>query len=164
MVSLLRSRASILGAVVSAGALLAVSVPAAFAWEGPITEGPPALTEDSPTGYFVWHNTDGFHLRTHGPAAEHKFVARLHTDGKFTDVDAVKLEKDDKLKIKDDGHTLVLRFHTYDGFDGVNFHIDGGHKLRLNLKLDGKEAPLSSIYLGEDGAHPKSDPFTIDRR
>lgn len=160
----LGSRASVMGAIVGASALLATTVPSALAWEGPITDGQPTLTEDSPTGYYLWHNNDGFHLRTHGPQSEHVFVARLHTKGRFTDVDRVRLERDDKVRVKNDGHTLILKFHTFDGFDGVNFHVEGGEKLRLNLKIDGKEAPLSSIFLGDDLAHPGSDPFTLERR
>ncbi len=63
----------------------------------------------------------------------------------------------------DGGHTLLLRFHTYDGIDGVNFRVNGGEHLRFNLHLDGKLIGTDDVYLGADGRHPASNPFTIER-
>lgn len=126
-------------------------------------DGQPAFTPDSPTGYYLWHDENGMHLHTHGPGAHHNFVARLHTDGIFTDVDTVRLESRDDYAILDGGHTLVIRFNTYDATDGVNFRIQGGDWLRLRLELDGRLIPTDHIFLGVDGKHPASNPFTIRR-
>ncbi len=141
--------------------LLALSV-SAFAWSDDL-EGHPTLTHDNPVGYYLWHNGDGLHLRTHGPGDEHLFVARLHTDGTFENVDAVRLESVDNYAVTDGGHTLLLRFHTYDWTDGLNFNIRGGSYLRLNLRLDGAAIATDSIFLGDDGHHPASNPFTLQR-
>jgi hypothetical protein len=54
-------------AILMAVALLVSFPMAAFAWPGG-TEGAPALTHSSPMGYYLWHDGDGLHLRTHGPA------------------------------------------------------------------------------------------------
>jgi len=39
----------------------------------------------------------------------------------------------------------------------------GGSYVRYNLKLDGQDVPATSIYLGKDGDHPASNPFTLER-
>jgi len=126
------------------------------------TAGAPATNDASPVGYYLWHDDGVYHLRTHGPGAEHRFVARLKTNGTFQDVDKAMLEKDDRVTVKDDGHMMVLRFQTYGAWDGVDFRVDGGEHVNLNLKLDGQEISTANIFLGSGGAHPATDPFTIE--
>ena len=154
-------RKQILAALLATGALLVALVPAASAATLARVEGAPTLTDGSPTGYYIWHNDDGFHLRTHGPGAQHDFDAVLSTTGTFENVSVVKLEADDRVDVADGGHKLVIHFHTYDLTDGVNFTIRDGDKLRLNLRLDDKPAATTDIYLGEKGLHPKHNPFSI---
>ena len=150
-----------LGALVAAGAMLIALVPAAAAAPLSNAEGAPTITDDRPTGYYIWHSDDGFHLRTHGPAAEHDFQAVLRTDGTFENVDVVKLEAGDTVDVTDGGHRMVIHFHTFDFTDGVNFTVRDGKKLHFNLKLDGKKAPTDQIFLGAQGKHPKKNPFTV---
>ena len=135
-----------LTAIAAGSALLLASVPAAFAWQGPIADGNPDIDHDSPTGYYIWHNDSGFHLRTHGPNARHDFVARLHTDGTFEDVDVVRLEERDSVQVLDGGHELLIEFHTFDFTDGVNFRINGGDHLRFALRLDGRLISPERIF------------------
>ena len=150
-----------LAALLAAVALLATLVPITEA--APLTDadGAPNVTDNSPTGYFIFHDENGFHLRTHGPKAEHDFRAVLHTKGTFENVDPIRLEQADTVDITDGGHRMVLHFHTFDGIDGVNFTVNGGDKLHLKLEMDGKLAPTNQIYLGPQGKHPKQNPFTI---
>ncbi len=155
-------KARVLLATLGAFALFAIASISAFAWTGDL-DGHPNLTKDNPVGYYIWHNEDGLHLRTHGPGDEHYFTARLRTDGMFEKVEAVRLENKDNYEILDNGHLLVLRFHTYDFTDGLNFRVQGGTKLHFNLHLDRKPIATESIYLGDDGNHPATNPFTITR-
>ncbi len=143
-------------------ALFAAAAASVFAWSGDV-QGAPKMDETTPTGYYIWHNDDGWHLRTHGPGDDHNFVARLHTDGVFADVDSVRLESADNFAVTDAGHTILLRFHTYNWTDGLNFRVVGGSYVRFNLGLDGQEISTDSIFLGEDGQHPDSNPFVIHR-
>lgn len=149
-----------LSALLAVGALLAVLVPSASAASLKAVDGAPTITEDSPVGYYIWRD-DGFHLRTHGPGAQHDFDAVLKTRGVFENVDVVKLEGDDSVNVTDGGHRLVIHFRTFDATDGVNFTIRDGEKVRLNLRLDDKPAATSEIFLGVKGRHPKHNPFTI---
>jgi hypothetical protein len=149
-----------LAAIVAVGAALITLVPAASAAGLKAAEGAPTITEDSPTGYYIWRD-DGFHLRTHGPGAQHDFDAVLRTRGVFENVDVVKLEADDSVNVVDGGHKMIIHFRTFGATDGVNFTIRDGEKLRLNLKLDDRPAATSEIFLGVKGRHPKHNPFTI---
>jgi hypothetical protein len=143
------------------GALLLAAAPAVSAAPLSRAEGAPNITDNSPTGYYIFHNDDGFHLRTHGPGAEHDFDAVLHTDGTFENVDVVKLEADDRVDVTDGGHRMIIHFHTFDLTDGVNFTVREGERLRLDLKLDDQPAATSQIFLGAQGKHPKHNPFSI---
>jgi hypothetical protein len=156
-------RSRLVAALAAGSALMLASVPAAFAWQGPVADGAPDLNHDSPTGYYIWHNDNGFHLRTHGPNARHDFDARLTTDGTFEDVDVVRLESRDGVQVLDGGHELTIHFNTFDATDGVNFRIDGGERLRLALRLDGQLIGTERIFLGHFGAHPERNPFVLRR-
>lgn len=143
--------------------LLATAVAPAFAWAGYLQGDPDNMGDDAPQGYYVWHNDNGWHIRTHGPDEEHHFTARLHTDGVFTGVDPMHFEDVDRYAVTDGGHTLTVNFRTFDRWDGVNFRVAGGDCLRFNLQLNGEEIPTDSIFLGDSGRHPDSDPFRVCR-
>jgi hypothetical protein len=154
--------------IIASGALLIASAPAAFAQSSTtpaaqpaVVEGMPNIDLNAPTGYYLWRDGDGFHLRTHGPATEHDFDATLHTDGTFENVDSLKLEDGDRVNILDGGQTLALHFHTYDLTDGVNFTIRGGTRVRLDLRLDGSAGATDQIFIGSAARNPKHNPFTI---
>ncbi|HLH74594.1 MAG TPA: hypothetical protein VKX96_15000 [Chloroflexota bacterium] len=149
-------------AVLAALSLLFGLSLSAFAATGPL-EGTPTIADNAPTGYYIWHNDDGYHLRTHGPGAEHDFTARVHTNGIFEDVSPFRLESGDTFDVVDGGHTLLLHFHTYDGTDGVNFRIRGGEYVRFRLDLDGQLISTNNIFLGPTGSHPATNPFQLDR-
>src|SRR5581483_11478427 len=154
-------RKQLFAALIATGALILALAPMASAAELSSAEGAPSINDDSPTGYYIWHNDDGFHLRTHGPKAEHDFDAELRTDGVFENVDVVRLEAGDKVDVVDGGHSMVIHFHTFDFTDGVNFTIRDGNRLRFNLKIDDKLAPTDQIFLGAQGRHPKHNPFVV---
>ncbi len=151
-----------LAALFATGALLIALVPGVSAAPLSAAEGAPNITTPSPTGYYIWHSDDGWHLRTHGPGAEHVFDGVLHSDsGTFEDVNVVKLEADDNVYVTDGGHTLVVHFHTFDGEDGVNFRVKDATDIHVDLKLDGQPAALTQIFLGIQAVNPKHNPFTI---
>ena len=152
-------------ALIATGALLLAITPAAFAAPAtpktPVAEGTPTIDDSRPMGYYIFHNDDGFHLRAHGPGAEHVFDAVLRTKGTFENVDVVKLEKDDHVDLLDGGHKLVIHFHTFNLTDGVNFTVKGGERVRFNLKVDDEHIATSNIFLGAKGVHPKHNPFSL---
>jgi len=149
-------------AILTALSLLFGASMSAFAASGPL-EGTPTIANSAAAGYYIWHNDDGYHLRTHGPGADHLFTARLHTNGTFENVQPVLLESGDSYAVTDGGHTLLLHFHTYNGIDGVNFRIRGGEYVRFHLDLNDQLISTSNIFLGLNGSHPATNPFQVDR-
>lgn len=163
-------RTELIASLITAGTLLTASATATFAQTAPSDIGRladhdpgPALTASSPVGYYLWHNDDGYHLVSHGPGDQHHFVAVLRTGGTFTNVDPRSLEPGDTVQVLDNGHELRFDAHTFGGFDGVHFRIDGGEHLLVNLRLDSQEIDTGSIYLGSAETHPAADPFVLDR-
>lgn len=141
------------------GILMAAALPA-FADDGSTTNEPDIVADGRPAGYYIWHNENGWHLRTHGPDLdEHHFTARIHTDGTFRSVEGVTLEDRDYYVVADRGHALGINFHTYNGVDGMNFRLDGSSCIRFNLMLDGQPIPTDQIFLGKDKDNPDQNPF-----
>ena len=154
-------RSKVLALLFASTALLALAVPA-LAWQDRL-EGNPGVTDSSALGYYVWHDSDGLHLRTHGPGSEHVFSARFHTDGVITNLSPVRAESDDQNYLENGGHDLVIHYHTYDGIDGVNFTIDGGTVLTGAADLDSLPISTTNIFLGASEDNPLHNPFTLPR-
>ena len=154
-------RKSILASAFAVAALLLTLAPVASAAPLSSTEGTPNDTDSSPTGYYIFHNDDTFHMHTHGPGNEHNFDGVLHTDGTFDNVTVLHLENGDRADVTDGGHTLVLHFHTFGATDGVDFTVRGAERMHLNLKLDNQPAATDQIFLGPQGRHPEHNPFTL---
>ena len=66
------------------------------------------------------------------------------------------------VKVTDGGHKLVVKFHTYDSMDGVNFRVTGD-RISFKLSENGNLVPRSHIFVGADGDHPADNPFAIHR-
>ncbi len=139
----------------------------ATAVDDPSTESMQGVDSDAdrdgrPVGYYIGRTDDGrFRLRSHGPNVRHRFTAVLRTDGKFVNVETVRLEAGDGVRVSDDGHTLRYDVHTFDGLDGVDFRIEGGDVVTFHLELNGSLIDTDRIYLGAADAHPAHNPFRI---
>lgn len=148
--------------VVAIGAtvfLAAQAASPALAWSDRLEGKPENLEAGGDLGFYFWHDEQGLHLRTTGPGERHHFTAEIHTPGEVRNVRLVRLEGDDGFLIRDGGHTLDLRFETWDGIDGVDFTIEGGRHMTIVMKRDGERIDTEEIYLGEDGQHPARNPF-----
>lgn len=150
-------------AVLSALALMAITSVAVSATTNASLDEE-GIPSEKPTGFYLWHDEGGFHLRTHGPDAEHNFMASLQTDGLFTDVEGLRNEWGDNVKVLDEGRLLRLSFLTFGDRDGVNFRIRNGTELRVTLWLDGEAMDPKSVFLNATTTmddHPATNPFTI---
>jgi hypothetical protein len=143
-----------------AGVLFATAAPA-VAQEPDALAGTPEIRPNAPTGYYIWRDADGINLRTHGPRGHNHFVAVLHTDGVFRDVELVAGEPRDTVRVTNGGHTLIMDVHTYDGRDGVNFRVSGGQWLSFHLELDDRLIPTDHIFLGSMQSHPDHNPWVV---
>lgn len=135
----------------------------AFAWDGWV-QGNPDQLEHGAKGYFVWHNAEGWHLRTHDDPNGAVFSGRIRTNGTFHDVDLVRAESTEHLSVGDGGHVIHFRFKTYDHLDGLNFRVEGGSEITFDLETNGHQTARRHIFIGDAGRHPGHNPFTLERR
>ncbi len=134
-------------------------------WAARIQGRPESLDAGSTRGWYFWHDDNGLHLVTTTPSDRvHYFTAVLTSTGTFRDIDKMRLENVDDVKVSDNGHRLVVKFHTHDGIDGVNFHLAGGDAVRLHLDQGGQTIDPSNIFLGRFSVHPDHNPFTVRRQ
>jgi hypothetical protein len=134
-------------------------------WPDWIQGRPASLEAGGTAGWYFWHDDDGLHVRTTTPSdRDHVFTATLGTNGRFTDVDKVRLEDADDIRLSADHQHLELKFHTHDGIDGVDFRIAGGDRLRLEFNEGGEPIDPANIFVGRLSLHPESNPFVVRRR
>jgi hypothetical protein len=144
-------------------------------WRGPDginVEGRPRGLDAGDRGsVYLWHNADGWHLRTTDITndAHHYTGAIALSDGaRFTSFAPVRLEHGDRVWV-DGTNTLHYDFTTYNGVDGINFTVsacDGArdHELmRFTMDINGHEDDPSRIALGANKQHPDSATFTVTR-
>ncbi len=116
-------------------------------------------------GVRVFHDATGWHVRvTHNTLHDRVFSGEIATRGALVDVHAVRLEKNDYLKVGADHHTLVFRFNNYGGVDGFDFATHCAPALEFGFASDGHVLAPSRISIGAGGHSPAHDPFVIERR
>ena len=135
-------------------------------------EGAPAGFDAGDVGRtYVWHDSDGWHLRTtDARPGPHHYSGTITTSpgAKFVDVAKVRLEPGDKLFV-DDHQVLHYAFTTFDAIDGVNFRVsacdsDRSHEqLTFALQKNDRGDDPALIDLGVHRTHPGTDPFTAHR-
>ncbi|PZS19012.1 MAG: hypothetical protein DLM60_10820 [Pseudonocardiales bacterium] len=146
--------------------------------DGPWT-GAGASVEGRPSGFdagdagrtYVWHDSDGWHLRTtDARPGPHQYSGTITASpgARFLDVVKVRFEPGDRLWV-DDHNTVHYSFTTYQGIDGIDFKVsacDGDRDreiLGFFLQRNGHDDDPSTIDLGAGRHHPGSDPFTVHR-
>lgn len=149
--------------------LLAVAVfacGAAFAAD-PDPQGEPTKMEGGKVqSWYVWHDKDGWHVRTTTKKMEHQFSGTVRvTGGQFKEVTASKLEQNKAVKdwwvLEDKDRTLKFDFKTNGAMDGIDFTLGGkADDITFTLKIDGEDK-TERIFIGKDSAHPKSNTFVM---
>ena len=151
-------------AIVGALTGLAIIVGAAFAWNGHVDGKPVAFEAGGTDGYYLWHNDDGFHLRTTDSAGVFEYSGVLRTNGTFTNLKLVKAEADDRADLLDGGKVIQFRFKTAEGIDGLDVQVVGASRIHVLLDRNGKHVDPANIFLGENGVHPDNNPFWLNDR
>ena len=138
-------------------------------WPGYV-QGRPDGFDAQDDGVYMWHNPKGgWAIRVSHPVLPGKanrvvFTGTVTTAGHIGHVTRVRDEKDDVVKVTNNGHTLAFRFVNYGAVDGVDFTTSCTPGLRVGLKADRTSVPTKFIHLGDKKVNPGSDPFLIRRR
>ncbi len=135
----------------------------AFMSWGPSYNGEPAML--NPThirGTFVWHDQNGFHLRTTTNGEHHVFSGTVHSNGSFKDINDRFFKDKDYYHFKD-RDTIDFQFTTDGRTVGIDFNVADGDYIAFELYMDGNKINPMDIYVGKDGWHPGDYKFTVDR-
>jgi hypothetical protein len=124
---------------------------------------PTMLKPNHILGAFVWHDQDGFHLRTTAIRDEqHVFSGTIHTNGYFKDVDD-RLFKDKDYYHLTDRDMIDFQFTTDGRSVGIDCDVADGDYMDVEIYIDGQKISPMDIYVGQDGWHPNDYKFTLDR-
>ena len=118
---------------------------------------------------FVWHDADGWHLRsTDATPGPHHYTGTITPSpgASLVDIRAVRLDPQDRFVVGQDG--LHYSFTTHEGVDGVDFRVTGCRReapesLTFALRKDDHGDDPQLIDVGDTGRHPDTDPFTVRR-
>ncbi len=133
-------------------------------WPKWIDGVPDGIDPHTTAATYMWHNSDGFHIRvTHRTDNRRTFSGQLTTAGIFVNTSAVRLERGDQFQVSPDKHSITFLFKNYGGIDGVNFHTRCAPSLHIAFQSDGKTTNPNHIVIGRNNRHPKNNPFTIVR-
>jgi hypothetical protein len=146
----------------------------ATAWTGAISpQGrPDALDAGDAGAVYVWHDEDGWHIRTtdQRPVDHHYTgtIRLLPATESFVDIRPVRDERDDHVTV-DANNVLHYDFHTFASIDGVDFRVTCGdrrpnvrERLGFHTEFDGH--PISDrVRIGDSKRSPKSADFGFVR-
>ena len=144
-------------------------------WIGPVNpEGrPDGLDAGDAGAVYVWHDGDGWHIRTTDKRpTDHHYTGSVHLskNGSFTDLHPVRDEKDDRVSVDGD-NTLRYDFHTFASIDGVDFRVScpsqqgtdvERQRLTFHALFDGK--PIADrVRIGDSKQSPRTATFAFTR-
>jgi len=125
--------------------------------------GRPAFTAGQSRGYFIWNDSDGWHVRWTTRKKRHVFSGTIRCDGAFEHVRAVSKDRKDFIK-KINHRTIRFDAVAHGGMDGVDFKLTpSARAVTFDLIIDGHRASPHEVRIGRHGKRPESVPFTIQR-
>jgi hypothetical protein len=136
------------------------TVPAQF-------QGKPAtLKAGLPLGYWVWHDTAGWHLAaTHAGKAKVVLTGVIRTSNPMH-ATGVKLEHGlhgDRWVIGPNHKTLTFRFTNYGGLDALRISADCSATVSFALYANGHKVAPERIHLGSAAVAATANPVVMTR-
>jgi hypothetical protein len=126
--------------------------------------GAPDVDAGAASGYRIWHDDDGWHLRvTHPGTASVVFTGSVHS-GQPISWHAYRLEPQDTVTTSADHRTVTFRLVNHGRLDGIDLTDRCAIHTGFELYRAGSRVPVSDVWLGKRGAHPAAVPFTELRR
>ncbi len=133
-------------------------------WQDRVQGAPAGLDGGDLAGDYLWHSSDGFHLRvTHHGDGRDVFTGVIRSSAPMA-AKAVRLEGNDAFALSADRLTLTYRFYDYGHIDGVDFHTDCAARVVVGgLTVNSDRLGPDHVYLGAHKVHPEHTPFVIVR-
>jgi hypothetical protein len=128
-----------------------------------ITGRPADFKAGLPSGYWIWKDNAGWHLRvTHKPGTKAVYAGTIRTSAPMT-VIRVRDEARDKVWRSADRKTTAFKLVNHGGIDGLDFTPRCSERVTFTLTVNGKAIDPQKIHLGDTAAHPEAGTFTISR-
>jgi hypothetical protein len=129
-----------------------------------VVVGDPGTKAGAESGFRVWHDGAGWHLRATHPGDDAlPFSGVIHSGQPIT-ATGFRLEKGDTMTVGADRHTVTFALVNHGGLDGIDFTDRCAIHTTFTLRRSGHQVSATSIYLGTHGGHPTSNPFMVERR
>jgi hypothetical protein len=114
-------------------------------------------------GYWIWHDTTGWHLRaTHASTARTVFTGVITATNPMTTV-KVRDEAHDRVVRSADRRTTTFRFTNYGGVDGLDLTAGCSATVTFRLYADGALVAPSRIHLGARATAATANPLRVTR-
>jgi hypothetical protein len=130
-------------------------------WPASVQVQPASYKVGGTAGYSIWHDRNGWHLRTTTPSTETTvFSGRIVSEGNIKAIRVYRNETADSVKVS--GNVMTFSFKTHNHVDGIDFLVGCTARLRFALSTNGRPTPVRRIWLGKHG-HAPGNPFIIHR-
>jgi hypothetical protein len=124
-------------------------------------KGKPVIEAGKQSGYFIWQDSEGLHLRWTAAEKPLLFTGRIDLDKPMKEMSRVRENVGGWAKSH--GNRIILFSSTVraSDVDGIDLKVPGGRKAQLLLDIDGKPPAPEQILLGEKSANPKGLPLHL---
>ena len=124
-------------------------------------EGRPAAHTDA-TGVYLWHTTDGWHLRVNDPGPDRAvFTGTVRVDGQVVSVGRHLEQRGEGVVTRTATGVVGFRFTNYGGVDGLDLATRCTSHLTVRVRVGGHAVDASHVWIGADGHHPAAVPTRI---
>jgi len=128
-----------------------------------VTGAPASFRARLSRGYWIWHDTTGWHLRvTHATSARTVFTGVITATNPMTTV-RVRDERRDTVVRSADRRTTTFRLTNYGGVDGLDVTAGCSSTVTFRLLADGHLVTPSRIHLGAKAAAATTNPLRVTR-
>ncbi len=143
-----------------AGLAMCSALPAAAAWDNQV-EGRPVFKAGRSTGYVMWHDPAGWHMRVTTRGKAHRFHGSITSSGEVTWFRRVNCENNDVVT-KAGGRTIRFDLKAAGGADGIDFRVKGD-LLTFKPRVDNRAAAVSQVRLGRNMRRASTIPLVVKR-
>lgn len=122
---------------------------------------PKGMGPTAASGFYIWQDDKGWHLRTIAGSQKHKFEGEITCEG--GSLNEVKQYRDEAVKwFTVEGNKVKIALDSDKNIDGLDFQVSGG-SLTFDLRVDDR-AEVSAIKVGANSESPSGVPFTIQAK
>ena len=128
-------------------------------------KGRPALRAGMDTGYYLWRDYNGFHLRCTTKNGNARFSGRMtiRGEGSFSRLYSFSAEESDHVQ-RTTPKRIEFDFRTAEDLDGFDVRANHVKKILVELYINNRRARPTQINLGRRSSHPERNPLLIKLR